>query len=182
VTAATQTFKGRCHCGAISFRLRTGQSPAQWNVRACQCSFCRAHGARTFSDRQGSVAFRFADPAKLRRYRFGTKSSDFVVCGECGVYLAAVVTSANGQFATLNINTIGGLTGVPEATPVSYEGEAVQERKSRREQRWTPVAGIVLSLDAVISKEVHHGERLLLHLMGPEPLAVRGTPRPQLVI
>jgi len=89
------------------------------------------------------VTFRFLDLAKLRRYRFGTKSSDFLVCGDCGVYLAALITSGGGQFATLNINAIRGPLDVPEAMPISYEGESVEQRLSRRTQRWTPVAEAV---------------------------------------
>jgi hypothetical protein len=137
---ALHVFEGRCHCGAIGFIFRTSQSPAQWTVRACQCSFCRGHGARTVSDPNGSVAFRITQASKLTRYRFGMRSSDFLICRECGVYVAALLTSPNGQFATLNINTIGTPLDVPEALPVSYEGESSEQRQVRREQRWTPVA------------------------------------------
>ena len=140
MSAALQAFEGLCHCGALSFSLRTVQPPARWNVRACQCSFCRAHGARTVSDPSGSVTFRFASGAKLRRYRFGTRSSEFLVCGDCGVYIAALLTSRKGQFATLNINTIRGSLYAPGAVPVSYDEESIEQRRSRREQRWTPVA------------------------------------------
>jgi hypothetical protein len=112
-------------------------------VRACQCSFCRGHGARTISDPNGSVTFQIAEAAKLVRYRFGTRSSDFLVCGDCGVYVAALLTSSQGQFATLNINAMRALPDVPEPVPVSYEGESAEQRNSRREQRWTPVAAAV---------------------------------------
>ena len=137
---ASYAFEGRCHCGAIGFIFRTSQPPARWAVRACQCSFCRGHGARTIADPAGSVTFEIAEVSRLRRYRFGTRSSDFLICGSCGVYVAALLTSDNGQFATLNINTIRAPLDVPEAVPVSYEGESSQQRQSRREQRWTPVA------------------------------------------
>jgi hypothetical protein len=83
------------------------------------------------------------DPAKLTCYRFGTRSSDFLVCRNCGVYVAALLTSRKGQFATLNTNTIGALQDAPQALPVSYEAESAEERSSRREQRWTPVAATV---------------------------------------
>ena len=139
MTPATQQFEGRCHCGAVGFVFRTALLPSQWAVRACQCSFCRTHGARTVTDPSGSVTFRFADPAKARRYRFGTQSSDFLICGDCGVYLAALIASGKGQFATLNVNAIRGLPDVPQAVPVSYDGESVEQRTARREQRWTPV-------------------------------------------
>jgi len=75
----------------------------------------------------------------LKRYRFGTRSSDFLICRDCGVYVAAVITSSTGQFATLNINTIRVPLEVPQAVPVSYDQENAGERLSRREQRWTPV-------------------------------------------
>src|SRR5687768_12304124 len=143
MSAALHAFEGRCHCGALGFTLRTSKQPEQWTVRACQCTFCRGHGARTTADPDGSVSFRIADPSKLKRYRFGTRSSDFLVCGECGVYVAALISSSRGQFATLNINTIPGPLGIPEPNPVSYDGESVEQRQARREQRWTPVAEAV---------------------------------------
>ncbi len=140
---SAQAFEGGCHCGAIGFTLRTAQAPERWQVRACQCSFCRAHGARTVSDPHGSVTFRVAKPSKLKRYRFATRSSDFLICGDCGVYVAAVISSNRGQFATLNVNAIVGLQHVPDAVSVSYEGESREQKAARREARWTPVLGAV---------------------------------------
>jgi len=95
------------------------------------------------SDPNGSVTFQIADSSRLMRYRFGTRSSDFLVCGNCGVYVAALLPSSKGQFATVNITTIPALPDVPEALPVSYEGESAEQRNSRRKQRWTPVAEAV---------------------------------------
>lgn len=143
MTNAADEFAGSCHCGAARFSFSASRQPARWPIRACQCSFCRAHGARTTSDAQGSVAFDLAEPAALQRYRFGTRSADFLICGRCGVYLAAVITTADGQFATLNVNAIRDSLPLQEAVPVSYEGESVEQREARRAQRWTPVAGSV---------------------------------------
>ena len=112
-------------------------------MRACQCSFCRAHGARTTADPQGSVAFR-ADGAKLARYRLGTGRADFLMCAACGVYMAALITTARGRFATLNVNTIAGSPDLPAAQPVSYDGESSEQRIARREERWTPVTAFVV--------------------------------------
>ena len=135
----TASFEGRCHCGAIGFSFRTATTPDQWPVRACQCRFCRSHGAHTTSDPDGSVAFQIADPGKLNRYRFGSRSADFLICRECGVYVAAVMTSRRGQFATVNVDVIRDLAALPTASPVSYDGESAEEKIARREQRWTPV-------------------------------------------
>jgi hypothetical protein len=136
-------FEGACHCGAAGFTLRTSQPPERWQVRACQCSFCRAHGARTVTDPRGSVTFRVAEPSKLKRYRFATRSADYLICGACGVYIAAVFGSTEGQFATVNVNALHGLEYVPDAVPVSYDGESPEQRASRRAQRWTPVADAI---------------------------------------
>jgi hypothetical protein len=111
-------------------------------VRACQCSFCRSHGARTTSDPEGSARFVISDHTKLNRYRFGLHSADFLVCRNCGVYVAAVVVTARGPLATLNVNVLRPPVDVPVATAISYEEETPQQKLARREQRWTPVVDI----------------------------------------
>ena len=86
------------------------------------------------------MTFHIADPATLLRYRFASRTADFLVCRNCGTYVAAVVTSSRGQFATLNVNAIAGIAAFPEAKPVSYEGESGEQK---RERRWTPVHGSI---------------------------------------
>ena len=144
MTAPPRSFDGGCHCGAVAFTFRTARPPERWEGRACQCSFCRSHGARSTSDPDGAVAFRIADAALLQRYRFGSKRTDFLICRRCGVYVAAVITTPRGALATLNVNTLdAGRRASFDAMPVSYEGESVEERQARREKKWTPVAGPV---------------------------------------
>src|ERR671939_662142 len=46
-------LEGTCHCGNIAIVLETGQDPRSLPLRACDCSFCRKHGARTTSDPEG---------------------------------------------------------------------------------------------------------------------------------
>lgn len=135
----THVFEGRCHCGAIGFSFRASQPPARWAVRACRCSFCRRHGARTTSDPDGSVTFRIADASKLQRYRFATRSADFLICRDCGAYVAVLLTTPRGQFATLNLNAIQPPLDMAPAVPVTYDAETPAEKLSRRERSWTPV-------------------------------------------
>ena len=85
------------------------------------------------------MKFRIRDASLLKRYRFGTRSADFLICCNCGVYVGAAITTSKGQFATLNINTIPAPLNVRETTPVLYDGETAEQRSSRREQQWTPV-------------------------------------------
>lgn len=83
--------------------------------------------------------FRAANERSVQRYRFGLRTADFLVCGKCGVYIAAMVVTPRGRFATLNINALEEKLHVPEATSVSYEGESAGQRLHRRERSWTPV-------------------------------------------
>jgi hypothetical protein len=137
---AGRSFIGHCHCRALEFSFAPSMVPASWSVRECQCNFCRAHGARMTSDARGSVTFHVSDPSKLQRYRFGTNSADFWICRQCGVYVAAVLETPRGRFATLNVNTMEDAGGAAQSTAVSYEGETLEEKVARRERGWTPVS------------------------------------------
>lgn len=100
------------------------------------------HGARTTSDPEGRVSFRVSDERQLQRYRLALRTADFLVCRTCGVYVAAVLTSPSGEFATVNVNTIRGALTVADAEPTTYDGESPEQRKMRREDQWTPVVKV----------------------------------------
>ena len=139
MTDPPRLYLGACHCQAIGFELQTGLPTSAWSVRACQCRFCRSHAARTTSEPAGAVRFVLVQPSQLSRYRFGLRSADFFVCRTCGVYVASVMTSPRGTFATLNVNAIQPSVEVSLAEPKSYEAETLEERIARRERLWTPV-------------------------------------------
>jgi hypothetical protein len=129
------SYRGACHCGAVQVSFESRFEPAELPVRACQCSFCRSHGARTATDPQGRI--RISGP--LRRYRFGLRTADFLLCPECGVYVGALYADADGAWATLNVNCLDERKLFPAAPePVSYEGEDAAGRVARRKARWTP--------------------------------------------
>ncbi|NIR31368.1 MAG: aldehyde-activating protein [Gammaproteobacteria bacterium] len=134
-------LEGSCHCGNLRFVLESRSAPARLPVRACACTFCRRHGARTVTDPRGRVRFAVADERLLGRYRFGLRTADFLVCRRCGVYVGALMTAGARRFATVNIASI-----VPppyalgEPATVSYGDETASERRARRAARWTPVA------------------------------------------
>lgn len=132
-------YAGGCHCGNLAVRFETAVPPAGVELRACQCSFCRAHGARTVSDPVGRVTLRARDRGLLSRYRFGQRTAEFWVCGRCGAYVAAVMADGDTAFATVNANVLE----LPEdfgRPPVarSYEGESAEGRRVRRRAAWTP--------------------------------------------
>ena len=100
------TFEGACHCGAIGFAYRTQVRPGEWNLRACQCSFCRTHATLTTSDPGGSLEFFERDAGAMNRYRFGQRTADFLLCRHCGVYVGAVIDSVCGRFGIVNVNAL----------------------------------------------------------------------------
>ena len=131
---------GGCHCGAIEVAFELGGRPEDAEVRACDCSFCRAHGARTASDPGGLVRLRAREPAALTRYRFAHGKTDFIICGRCGVFVAAVVEAPDGRrVAVVNVNALAERARFArDAAPVHYGAETADERLARRLSRWTP--------------------------------------------
>jgi hypothetical protein len=124
---------GSCHCGGLRFTFETDKPFAP---RACQCSFCRRHNARSVSDPDGHVVLTLGSHA--HRYRFGTRSSDFLICGRCGVYVGAVAELGDGTYAVLNLNAFDDPRLELAGEPMVYDGESVESRAARRRQRWTP--------------------------------------------
>ncbi len=133
-------LEGGCHCRKLRFQLETGLDLAQLPLRACQCSFCRHHGALSTSDPLGRVRFQVDDPQKLIRYRFGLHLADFLICGGCDIYIAAVMEQDGQRWAVINANTLDQAAQLKQAvTPMDYENESNEQRIARRRSRWTPV-------------------------------------------
>lgn len=124
---------GQCHCGAIRVIFETARILVP---RACQCSFCRKHGARTVADPEGSAVLELG-PDTLR-YRFGSGTTDFLICGRCGIYVGAAAELDGQIYATLNLNALDDPRPDLAATPVSYDGEEANAKADRRREKWTP--------------------------------------------
>jgi hypothetical protein len=141
VLSAVIEYLASCHCGALEARYRTAVPVAAWSVRACQCAFCRAHGALSASDPAGTLAFSARDLGRVHRYRFGTRTAEFLMCRECGVYVGARFETSQGRFGILNTRTLRPIPeGLPEPAPMNYGDEHAERRQERREARWTPLA------------------------------------------
>ena len=144
MSSLLRTFEGGCHCGAIGFSFLTSLPVSEWSLRACQCGFCRAHGARTTSDPSGRLAFQVREAQALQRYRFGLMTADFLLCRECGIYLGAQLATARGAFGIINtLALVPQPTGLAVAAKADYGSEDTHNRIARRERRWTPLARIV---------------------------------------
>jgi hypothetical protein len=132
-------YSGRCHCGAIRIELSTDRPPGEQILGACQCSFCRKHNARTFSDPKAHVTLTAAEPDELQRYTFGLKTSEQILCRRCGVYVAMTLRDGPAVWSVINIDTLDDralFTRAPESRDYSAEDRA--SRVARRKARWIP--------------------------------------------
>ena len=133
--------EGVCHCRGIGFVYRTVLAPADWTIRACQCSFCRMHAALSTSDPAGFLEFSEHVPGALQRYQFGRRTADFLLCRTCGVYVGAVLQSGPKSFGIINVRVMYSILDLlPDAAPMTYDVEEATDRIARRERRWTPTA------------------------------------------
>jgi hypothetical protein len=126
-------YTGQCHCGAIRLEFETSKPLMPRN---CQCGFCRKRGARTVSDPEGSALLALG-PETLR-YRFGTGTTDFLICGRCGVYVGAAADFDGQLYVTLNLNAFDDPRLDLEGMPISYDDEDAIGKANRRRVKWTP--------------------------------------------
>ena len=133
-TCDVASLTGSCHCGAIGTRFETEKPLAP---RACQCSFCRRHDARSVSAPDGAATL--ALTVEPIRYRFGAQTADYLICPRCGIYVGAMAELEDRLFVTLNLNAFDNPRLELEAEPVSYDGESPETKAARRRQRWTPL-------------------------------------------
>lgn len=132
---------GGCHCGNLRYELVTTLPLAELPLRACQCGFCKAHGARSTSDPAGRIRFSVKDATQLTRYRFGLRTADFLVCARCGVYVGALMREGEAAWAIVNANTLDAAAQLAQpAMPMDYGAEDAAQRLARRKQRWSPAS------------------------------------------
>jgi len=137
------TYRGRCHCRNLEFEIESSRAPEALPLRACQCTFCRAHGARTATDREGRARLVIRDTLAAVRYRFGLRTADYLVCARCGVYVAAIIDHAGRRYATFNMNAVRlPALDARVAEPATCDGETAEARRARRVASWTPVEEI----------------------------------------
>lgn len=132
-------YKGSCHCSAIQVELESGRAPNEQIVGACQCSFCRKHNARAFSDPKAKARLIARQPEHVHEYTFGLKTARAIVCSRCGVYVAMVLADGDETLSVINIDTLDDraeFTG--EAQSRDYSTETVEDRIARRKSNWTP--------------------------------------------
>lgn len=134
--ADPSVLAGGCHCGAITLALSTDLELEATAPRACDCSFCRAHGAAWLSDATASLVVRAHRPERLRRYRQGSEAAQFLLCGECGVLLAVVFEEGDQRYAAINAACLAARGAFAASVPASPQTLAPDEKTARWRQLW----------------------------------------------
>lgn len=133
-------YEGGCHCGNIRLSFQTAIAPHDLEIRACQCSFCRGHNSLAAADPKGFLTIGVQNEARLSRYVFGLRTAEYLVCSDCGVYVAAVTPDGVEQRAIVIVNALDEREQFDrKPSPTVYDAETRDERISRRSARWMPV-------------------------------------------
>lgn len=134
------TYKGGCHCRNITVSYESQVAPEEAVPRACQCSFCRQHQSRAVSDSAGRLEIAVRNRDRLSRYQFSLKTIEFLVCRDCGVYVAAFMADPADSrgYATLMVSALDDRQRFPPPQPADYDQEDGDTRAARRRRNWTP--------------------------------------------
>jgi len=102
------TVSGSCHCGNVRVDLEITREPGTYQPRACDCDFCRKHGAAWVSDPQGSLAIRIRDEGNTGFYRQGSGLAECLLCSSCGVLVAVIYREDGRLYGAINAKAVEG--------------------------------------------------------------------------
>jgi hypothetical protein len=97
MTDSMHTVTGGCYCGNVLVKIRLTRAPASYNPRACDCEFCRKHGAAYISDAAGTMEVEIGTAGDRGSYRQGSEAADCLFCRRCGVF-TGVTCEIDGRF------------------------------------------------------------------------------------
>jgi hypothetical protein len=129
-------LNGGCHCGNILVEMELPRASATYNPRACDCDYCRKHGAAYVSDPQGSMRMQVKDARQLGKYHQGSGIADCIICRNCGV-LVGIVHRDNGRlYGAINSKALDGSSPFGEEMPVSPKTLPDDEKIRRWKDLW----------------------------------------------
>jgi hypothetical protein len=131
-------LSGGCHCGNIVLRIELTRTPDAYNPRACDCDFCRKHGASYVSDPQGSLLVEIADEREILMYRQGSAIAECLVCRMCGVLVGACYRGEGQIYGVINAKAVDAGTAFGAEQVVSPKQLSGSEKEDRWKRLWFP--------------------------------------------
>lgn len=115
----TDTYKGSCHCGAVTFTAKMDEPKKAY---ACNCSICRRAGWLLAFAKDFEVHH---EPGAVTDYQFGPKRTHHVFCKTCGVRAYSHGTDKEGKpTMAVNLRCVEGVD--PTTLPVeTFDGASL---------------------------------------------------------
>ncbi|MQR01511.1 aldehyde-activating protein [Glaciimonas sp. GS1] len=129
-------LSGECHCGNINLDINLSKPPSSFQVRVCDCDFCRKHGAGFISDVHGSLLISVKHANQLGHYQQGSSLADFLFCKKCGVFMAVTFQSGGQLYSAVNSKAINENVVFGEIVPVSPKLLSALEKTDRWINNW----------------------------------------------
>lgn len=129
---------GGCYCGNIRLTVSFSRDLSAYTPRACDCDFCRKHGAAYVSDPAGSLCIRVTDERELSRFRQGSNTAEMLLCRTCGVLVGALYPEAGELFGTVNAQSLESRTIFGPQQSVSPKSLSADRKVQRWREIWFP--------------------------------------------
>ncbi|HEY2402550.1 MAG TPA: GFA family protein [Steroidobacteraceae bacterium] len=127
---------GGCYCGNIRLTVSLSRDLSAYSPRACDCDFCRKHGAAYVSDPQGVLRIQITAAGQVNRFRQGSNTAEMLLCRQCGVLVGALYQEEHRLFGTLNANALDCRTAFGPEQCVSPKSLAADQKVQRWRDIW----------------------------------------------
>lgn len=131
-----ERVRGGCHCGNVCVDMELAREPVTYRPRACDCDFCRKHGAAYVSDPQGSLGILVQDAASMGNYRQGSGAAEFIFCRNCGVLIGALYRSDRRIWGVINARIVESRTSFGTEEVASPKALSGNEKEKRWRDSW----------------------------------------------
>jgi hypothetical protein len=112
---------GRCHCGAIKFRVKLENGIGE--LRRCNCSICRRKGAVMGSVKTDQFEL-LEGQNSLTEYRWSSNVAQHFFCNTCGIYTHHKRKSCPDEYA-FNVGCIDDIQPFEESNIVRLDGASI---------------------------------------------------------
>ena len=134
---------GGCHCGNIVVALQLPREPGSYAPRACDCDFCRKHGAAYVSDPSAVLTLWIRDERSAGRYAQGSGQAEMLLCRNCGVLVGALHRSDGRLYGVVNATVLEGGTRFDAELPFSPQTLSAEDKVKRWQQIWCSNVSII---------------------------------------
>jgi hypothetical protein len=127
-------YSGGCNCGRVRVQV-LAREDSKFISKACSCGFCRGHAAVMLSAPDGLMLLGL--PPRADTYNCGFGITEFHVCGNCGVFVAATWPDGKTLLGAANLLAIEH-SYLDRPLAVDFDKETIAERQARKRQTWMP--------------------------------------------